>query len=114
MLVVPRWATSCVDGSFGGAQQRRLRFTLTGGPLSGRKTHADRGKQSVQRSLTASTLNEQTHSRSQDQCLEPARRKSSLFSQFLNIPQSDVAFYGSYESKQLIHLMIYKVDHFYA
>lgn len=70
MFVVPRWATGCIDGSFGGTQQRRLGFTLAGGPFPGRKTQADRGQQPVQRSLTASTLNKQTQKRSQRKCLE--------------------------------------------
>lgn len=33
MFVVPGWAASGVDGSLGGAQERRFRLTLAGGPF---------------------------------------------------------------------------------
>ena len=35
VFVVPGRAASGVDGSFGGAQQRRLRLALAGGPFPG-------------------------------------------------------------------------------
>lgn len=40
MFVVPGGATGGVDGPFGGAEERRLRLTLAGGPLPGRQARA--------------------------------------------------------------------------
>lgn len=63
VLVVPGWAASGVDGSFGGAQERRLGLALAGGPFPGWTAGAHCWEKPVQRSLTGSTAKQQTHSR---------------------------------------------------
>lgn len=55
VLIVPGRAASGVDGAFGGAQERRLRLALAGGPFPGRKAGAHRWEEPVQRSLAGST-----------------------------------------------------------
>lgn len=54
VLIVPGRAASCVDRSFGGAQQRGLWLALAGGPFPGWKASTHWWQKSVQRSLTSS------------------------------------------------------------
>lgn len=62
VLIVPGRAARCVDRPFGGAQQRRLRLALAGGPFPGWKAGTHWGQESVQRSLTSSaTEQKQKH-----------------------------------------------------
>ena len=55
VLVVPGRPAGGVDGPLGGAQQRRLRLTLAGGPLPGRQAGAHRREQPVQTGTLAAT-----------------------------------------------------------
>lgn len=63
VLVVPRWTSGGVDGPFGGAQERRLRLTLAGGPFPRRQAGAYRREEPVQRTLATAAVEQETHSR---------------------------------------------------
>lgn len=63
MLVVPGRTSGGVDGSFGGAQERRLRLTLAGGPFPWWQAWAYWGEEPVQWTLATTTVEQETHNR---------------------------------------------------